>query len=149
MKRFFTLFVITIVVVLANTLVHAQSVVSPVSVPKSTVSKSDVANNVVMLSLDLTKTGNAIKLNWQTASEKNNNYFEIQRSTDGVQFEVIALMFAKEDAEKGAAYRYTDQQFTKLNAGNIYYRLRIIDISGKSVMLDPKKIDLTEAPIPQ
>ena len=33
------------------------------------------------------------------------NYFEIQRRNDGVNYEVIALMFAMEDAEKGAAYK--------------------------------------------
>jgi len=149
MKRFFTLHAFAILVVLANTSVNAQSVVSTTVLTKSPVSKSDNRINVVLQSFELTKNGNSVKIIWQTASEKNNNYFEIQRSIDGIQFDVIALMFAKEDAEKGAAYRYTDQESAKLNAEKVYYRLRIIDITGKSVLLDPKKIALTETPIPQ
>jgi hypothetical protein len=150
MKRFFTLPVFTIVVILlfANSSA-AQSVLSTTTISKSTVSKSDAPVNIVLQSFELSKTGNTIKLNWQTAIEKNNNYFEIQRSIDGIHYDVIALMFAKEDAEKGAAYRYSDQESTKLNADKFFYRLRIIDINGKSVMHDPKKIALSEIPIPQ
>ena len=58
-------------------------------------------------------------------------------------------MFAKEDAEKGAFYKYNDSESAKLNADKVYYRLRIIDIKGNSVLLDPKKIALTETPVPQ
>jgi hypothetical protein len=151
MKRFFTLtaFAILVVLVLANNSLNAQIVASSASVAKSNISKSDNTVNVVMQSFELSKIGNTIKLNWQTATEKNNNYFEIQRSIDGIHYDVVALMFAKEDAEKGAAYRYSDQESTKLNADKVYYRLRIIDIKGNSVLLDPKKVALSETPIPQ
>jgi len=151
MKRFFTLTVFAIIVVmaLANNSVNAQTVANTAGVAKNNISKSDNAVNVVVQSFELTKAGNTVKLNWLTSIEKNNNYFEIQRSTDGIQFDVIALMFAKEDAEKGAFYKYNDSESAKLSADKVYYRLRIIDIKGNSVLLDPKKIALTETPVPQ
>jgi hypothetical protein len=151
MKRFFTHPVFTIVAVLlfANSSAIAQSVLSTTTVSKSTVSKSDATVNIVLQSFELSKTSSTIKLNWQTATEKNNNYFEIQRSIDGIHYDVIALMFAKEDAEKGAAYRYTDQEPAKLNAAIVYYRLRIIDINGKSAVLDQKKIAFSEISLPK
>jgi len=151
MKRFFTLTVFAIIVVmaLANNTVNAQTVATTARVAKSNISKSDNAVNVVVQSFELTKAGNTVKLNWLTSIEKNNNYFEIQRSIDGIQFDVIALMFAKEDAEKGAFYKYNDSESAKLSADKVYYRLRIIDIKGNSVLLDPKKIALTETPVPQ
>jgi hypothetical protein len=151
MKRFFTLPVFAIIGVLSLviTTANAQTGVSASVVTKNIASKSDDGVSIVLQSFDLTKTGSTIKINWQTSSEKNNNYFEILRSIDGIQFNVIALMFAKEDAEKGATYRYTDQESAKLTAENVYYRLRIIDITGKSVLIDPKKIALSEMPIPQ
>jgi hypothetical protein len=151
MKRFFTLPVFAIIGVLSLviTTANAQTGVSTSAVTKNIASKSVDGFSIVLQSFDLTKTGSTIKINWQTSSEKNNNYFEILRSIDGIQFNVIALMFAKEDAEKGATYRYTDQESSKLTAENVYYRLRIIDITGKSVLIDPKKIALSEMPIPQ
>lgn len=149
MKRFFTLVGFAMIVFLANTTIQAQSTTASSTIAKTNVPKSETAANVVLQSFDLTKSGNAIKINWQTATEKNNNYFEIQRSIDGIQYEVIALMFAKEDAEKGAAYRYTDQEMAKLNADKVYYRLRIIDITGKSSMIESKKLTITEAIVPQ
>jgi hypothetical protein len=149
MKRFFTLAGVAIIVFLTNNNLLAQSTITSSSVSKNTVLKSEPAANVVLQSFELVKSGNTIKINWQTATEKNNNYFEIQRSIDGVQFDVIALMFAKEDAEKGAAYRYNDQEFAKLNADKVYYRLRIIDMSGKSVTLESKKLAIIESIVPQ
>lgn len=151
MKRFFThaVFAIIVFLALANNTVNAQTVASTAGVTKSNISKSDNAVKVVLQSFDLTKSGNTVKLNWQTSTEKNNNYFEIQRSIDGIQFDVIALMFAKEDAEKGAIYKYNDSESAKLSVDKVYYRLRIIDIKGNSVLLDPKKVALSETPIPQ
>ncbi len=151
MKRLFShpVFAILLALSLANITVNAQIVASTATVTKSNISKSDNAVNIVLQSFELSRSGNTVKLNWQTSIEKNNNYFEILRSTDGIKFNVIALMFAKEDAENGATYRYADQESAKINADKVYYRLRIIDITGKSILLDPKKIALTETVIPQ
>lgn len=151
MKRLFSLpvFAILLVLSLANNAVNAQIVASAASITKSNISKSDNSVNVALKSFELSRVGNSVKINWQTSIEKNNNYFEILRSTDGIQFYVIALMFAKEDAESGASYRYADQESVKLNADKVYYRLRIIDITGKSIIIDPKMIALTETAIPQ
>jgi hypothetical protein len=149
MKRFFTLAGVAIIVFLTNNNLLAQSTITSSSVSKNTVLKSEPAANVVLQSFELVKSGNTIKINWQTATEKNNNYFEIQRSIDGVQYDVIALMFAKEDAEKGASYRYNDQEFAKLNADKVYYRLRIIDMSGKSVTIESKNLAIIDSIVPQ
>jgi hypothetical protein len=149
MKRFFALLGFAIFVFLTHNSVTAQPTNTASVVSKNTVSKPEITPNVVLQSFDLAKSGNTIKLNWQTSKEKNNNYFEIQRSIDGIQFDVIALMFAKEDAENGAVYRYNDQELAKLNADKVYYRLRIIDITGKYILLDPKKLVLVETIVPQ
>jgi hypothetical protein len=151
MKRLFShpVFAILLVLSLTNSAVNAQIVTSTASITKSNISKTDNTVNVVLQSFELSRAGNSVKINWQTSIEKNNNYFEILRSTDGIQFNVIALMFAKEDADNGASYRYTDQESAKFNADKVYYRLRIIDITGKSIILESKKIALTETAIPQ
>jgi hypothetical protein len=93
-----------------------------------------------MQSFELAQTANTVKINWQTSMEIRHNYFEIQRSVDGVNYEVIALMFAMEDAEKGASYKYHDHLPLIPSAGDFYYRLRLVDLNGKSSLLPPKKI---------
>jgi hypothetical protein len=115
----------------------------------STTSKESIGipeNNfgIVIQALHISKSGNAIKLNWQTSAEKNSNYFEVQRSTDGINFTVIALMFAYEDAEKGGIYRYNDLGISTLNAGIFYYRLKMVDRKGNTKLVSFQKIDTSE-----
>ncbi len=72
-------------------------------------------------------TGNSSVLSWGTSSESNNNKFVIERSTDGVKFEVIGSVLAK--LNTGASYNYTD--YTPIS-GNNYYRLTQVDLDGKT-----------------
>ncbi|TAL60780.1 MAG: hypothetical protein EPN85_06465 [Bacteroidetes bacterium] len=44
---------------------------------------------VELLSFSANCKNNSVKLYWQTASEQNNDYFEVERSTDGKIFESI------------------------------------------------------------
>ena len=84
-------------------------------------------------SFSLLRAGASVKILWQTASEKNNNYFEIQRSTDGEKFSVIALVFAKEDAFTGADYQYIDNSQAQAGSEFVHYRIRQVDMQGKSM----------------
>lgn len=62
-----------------------------------------------------------IALNWQTADETNFKGFDIQRSTDGVNFNSIGFTNAKSNG----SYSTVDNNVTK---GEIYYyRLKMID----------------------
>ncbi|MTI21462.1 T9SS type A sorting domain-containing protein, partial [Fulvivirga sp. RKSG066] len=68
-----------------------------------------------------------VSLNWSTASEVNNERFDIQRSVDGVNFETIAAIAGKGDSQKLINYDYTD-----INPifGTSYYRLQQVDFDG-------------------
>lgn len=56
-------------------------------------------------------TGNNLVLNWVTESEKNNDHFEIEASTDGVHFTSIGTV--KSDAENGNSDKAIQYHFTK------------------------------------
>ena len=140
MKRFFTHSCIVILLILAAVNSSAQSVNSIGSEKRGSKSVNETGSKVEMHSFDLAQTANTVKINWQTSREIRHNYFEIQRSNDGVNYEVIALMFAMEDAEKGAAYKYHDHLPFNQSAGEIYYRLRLVDLNGKSFLLSPRKL---------
>lgn len=70
---------------------------------------------------------NGILLNWITAIEINNNYFEIQKSTDGINFETIAYINGKGNSTNLNYYSYLDQN----NLITSYYRLKQVDFDNR------------------
>ena len=64
-------------------------------------------------------------LQWQTASGVSLAYFEVQRSTDGVQFQDVQKIPSADSND--VAYSYTDQYAWN---GNLYYRLAMVDQNG-------------------
>ncbi len=66
----------------------------------------------------------AVELSWITATEKNSNRFEIQRSTDGESWTTIGLKKAKGESNVSLTYRFSDSYPV---AGINYYRLKMID----------------------
>ncbi len=71
----------------------------------------------------------AIQLHWVTASEVDNQGFEVQRSMDGVNWTDVAFVDAKgEDSEwREVFYSYADKTPV---IGYNYYRLRQVDFNG-------------------
>ncbi len=76
---------------------------------------------------------NEVMLSWSTASEINNDYFEIQRSTQGIAWEVIARVQGAGFSNIILDYDYLDKE--KPNT-TTYYRLRQIDYDGSSKLSD-------------
>lgn len=84
------------------------------------------------LPVELTKfegkiLGNQIQLDWQTVSEENSDYFEIQKSTDGFNFETIGVQQAAGFSNENIDYLYFDNT---PNYGQNYYRLKQIDLNN-------------------
>lgn len=71
--------------------------------------------------------GNAIQLEWTTASEYLNNFFEVTHSADGMNFKTVGKVLQQEGS--GEPRRYT---FTHTNplTGRNYYRLIQHDLNG-------------------
>lgn len=67
-------------------------------------------------------------LTWQTASELNNKGFEIERSHDGNDWEVIHFERGNGSIEQVSNYTYLDDRSL---AGINYYRLRQVDFDGQ------------------
>ena len=68
-------------------------------------------------------------LNWVTENELNNDYFDIERSEDGVTFYKIGSVKGYGTSAVTQYYQYNDNITTKISA--VYYRLKIVDINGK------------------
>ena len=69
-----------------------------------------------------------VQLKWTTATEKNNAYFNVQRSTDARNFTTIGKVNGRGNASAVTDYTFTDN--TPVNGKN-YYRLQQVDKDGK------------------
>ncbi|GAB2811342.1 hypothetical protein GCM10027043_08470 [Ferruginibacter profundus] len=87
------------------------------------------------------KDGNRNQLQWTTATENNNLGFEVQRSTDGVNF--TAIGFVNSQAQGGNSTRTLNYNFTDNNpAGSRqYYRFSQVDINNHSKLSNVVRID--------
>ena len=76
------------------------------------------------------QTNNCVaNLNWATASEQNSKHFEIQHSTDGVNFVVIGLVPASGNSTSDKRYSYKSDLINPAN----FFRLRMVDTDGTFV----------------
>jgi len=69
-----------------------------------------------------------ISIDWQTATEINNNGFELQRSTDGIFFNKIAWIEGNGNSTNMNSYQFKDNA---VSVGTYYYRLKQIDFDGQ------------------
>jgi len=67
-------------------------------------------------------------LNWETATEINNDRFEIERSPDGISFTKIGQVPGAGNSNVHISYQWYDNLPLK---GNNYYRLKQVDIDAK------------------
>jgi autotransporter-associated beta strand protein len=67
-------------------------------------------------------------LNWSTATEQNNAFFSIERSTDGVEFRSIGKVNGAGNSSAALQYGFIDE---KPVAGINFYRLKQVDFDGK------------------
>lgn len=68
-----------------------------------------------------------VNLEWQTANEENNAYFEVERSTNGIDFKRIGQVEGNGNSTEINTYSFVDNQ--PINGKN-YYRLRQVDLDG-------------------
>jgi len=86
-----------------------------------------------------------VTLQWQTATEKNNKGFDVQRKI-GTNWETISFLNGKGTSTEVNKYSYSDN-LSKLNvAGSVSYRLRQIDLDGTVTYTKEVSVSFTSAP---
>ena len=68
-------------------------------------------------------------LNWKTAHEVNVSHFEVERSTDGVLYHMIARLTARNQSQN--EYAYADDISSLRDKQQAYYRIRQVDQDGR------------------
>jgi hypothetical protein len=85
---------------------------------------------VTWLSFRAALEGDDVQLSWSTASESNNEGFDVQRSENGRDWQTIGFVPGAGTTSEVTNYSYTDPTPSTLNAQLIYYRLQQRDYDG-------------------
>lgn len=92
---------------------------------------------VELTSFDAYPQETDVVIRWETASEKDNDYFIVQRSTDLQNWEDIGQI---DGAGNSDLHRYYVTKDEKPIWGESYYRLKQVDFNGQSETHAPKTI---------
>lgn len=96
---------------------------------------------VVLKNFSATQRNSKAVLTWETEIETNNTGFEIQRRLAGKsQYETVAFVDSKAPGGNGNNYSYSFNDGTTLPKGVTYYRLRQVDLDGKSTYSEIKSV---------
>ena len=74
-----------------------------------------------------------VKVSWSTSMEINNSKFEVERSTDGINFTVVATKAGSGNSNLQTNYSINDD-VSALTASTVYYRLKQIDFDGNPTL---------------
>ena len=82
---------------------------------------------IELLEFDARVNGGAVRLRWSTATERNNAWFIVERSSDAVRFTPFAQLPGAGDSPTRSDYVLDD---ASPSPGDSFYRLRQIDHDG-------------------
>lgn len=99
---------------------------------------------IELASFSATRNNKVIDLKWNTLTEKNNDYFTVERSFDGIKYEELSKI-------KGAGNSYSELQYETIDenpfSGITYYRLKQTDYNNDFNYFDPIIVDAEKSDI--
>ncbi|MEQ9404511.1 MAG: T9SS type A sorting domain-containing protein [Cyclobacteriaceae bacterium] len=122
----------------SGTITSANNLTSFSPITIATTVDGDNPLPVELLDFYGTADNNEIILHWSTASELNNDYFEVLRSLDGTNFEEIGIIIGNGTTGELSAYKFKDASPLP---GINYYMLRQVDFDGQEEDLAITSVD--------
>jgi Secretion system C-terminal sorting domain len=83
---------------------------------------------VEFLNVNANQKGSGVVVNWSTASENNNKYFDVEKSIDGTNFTAFSSVTGAGNSSTLKNYNSFD---SKPVAGLNYYRIKQVDTDGR------------------
>ncbi|WP_019941070.1 T9SS type A sorting domain-containing protein [Dyadobacter beijingensis] len=105
---------------------HVSQMLSAQNLSSITATNSAGALPVTLVDFHAKNEGKTALLTWTTASETNSGTFEILRSRDARDWQVIGQMVAQGESHSRKTYFFTDPSPESDN----YYRLKMVDLDG-------------------
>lgn len=100
---------------------------------------------VKFVSINASVKESNVLVNWLTAAEINNDYFEVERSMDGKIFAAIGKVQGAGNSNSTLSYIYVDKTaakaFAQTNA--LFYRIKQVDFDGKYAYSNTIKVTST------
>lgn len=93
-----------------------------------------VALGVDLISFDAKDHESFVDVQWSTLSERNSDYFIVEKSTDGETFHELGKIQANGNSSALLNYNFKD---SNLDFKMAYYRLRQVDFDGKTEFFGP------------
>ncbi len=94
---------------------------------------------IELIRFDLQENENIVEINWQTATEINNDFFTIERSQDAQNWESIARIKGAGNSNIRLSYKTIDNNPLQ---GLSYYRLKQTDYDGKFTYSAVRKVQM-------
>ena len=94
------------------------------------IAQSTVPLPIELLSFTAEPEGETVLCKWITASETNNDYFEVLRSDDGIEFKSLGIVngFGAGTSTTNRSYKFVDNdECTSIR----YYQLKQVDIDSR------------------
>lgn len=112
---------------------------------------------VELLSFEAKNENNLVQLDWETATELNNDFFSLERSFDGKSFHVFANINGSGTVNEISSYHLVDNLiWQSANVNKVYYRLSQTDFDGThkklkivmvQVLLKESKVSIYPNPV--
>ncbi|GBD86928.1 bacterial leucyl aminopeptidase precursor [bacterium BMS3Abin03] len=96
---------------------------------------------VELVSFSAIAMQDGVKLEWKTATELNNQGFEIERSVNGNVFATVGFVEGNGTSSEINYYSYTDHPFID-GVTKIYYRLKQVDFDGSFKYSNKVEVEL-------
>jgi hypothetical protein len=110
---------------------------APSLTPNRTTGEADFRRTTIVTALpvelavfEAKASGANALLSWATASEKNNDFFAVERSLNGADFASIGTVRGQGNSTQAHDYAFTDVGIGAKAASAVYYRLRQVDLDG-------------------
>ncbi len=97
-----------------------------------------VALPISLLYFKVRNEGDYNKLSWSTASETNNDYFLIDKTSDGSNFSLVSRVNGAGNSNTQLYYEIIDPIVSN---GILYYRLKQVDFNGEETIYDLVSVD--------
>jgi len=96
---------------------------------------------ITLLSFRAEAVDGLVHTEWVTATEINNDFFTLERSKDGENWEAAGTVDGAGDSNTELSYAFVDDA---PYYGISYYRLRQTDFDGTSTVSDPRAVEIKE-----
>jgi hypothetical protein len=82
---------------------------------------------------------NSVRIEWATAAEISNNYFQVERSADGIEWTIVRQLKGSENSNSAIEYNAIDSSpYMPLT----YYRIKQVDFDGKGTYSQVKVVHI-------